>query len=71
MSRAINVNLEVSTVRNLSVKHGAAISAIEAILSGGTRVVYMNASDAQEMRAVMTKSIINGSVIITKWVRNA
>ncbi len=71
MSRAINVNLEVATVRKLSAKHGAAISAIEAIISGGTRVVYMNGTDAQEMRAVMTKAIISGSVVRTKWVRNA
>ncbi len=71
MSRAINVNLEVATVRQLSAKHNASISVVESLISGGTRVVYNNSIDAQEMRAVFTKSIINGTVTRTKWVRNA
>lgn len=55
MSRAINVNLEVATVRQLSAKHNASISVVESLISGGTRVVYNNSVDAQEMRAVFTK----------------
>lgn len=71
MSRAMNINLDVPTVRAKSAQNNATISAIEAILSGGTRVVFMNMSDADRMRGVFSKALINGTVVRTKWVRNA
>ncbi|MCP3735435.1 hypothetical protein M9979_11195 [Sphingomonas sp. RP10(2022)] len=70
MSRALNVTASETEVRASAQKHGAAISAIETILSGGTRVVFMNGADAERMRGVFGKRMVSGTVTRTKWVRN-
>lgn len=56
MSRAINVNATQAEVSAMCAKHKAAISAIEVLPAGGTRVVLMNADDAATIsRAFKTK----------------
>lgn len=71
MSRAINVTALEAHVKAAAIEHGAAISAIETIVSGGTRVVFMNGNDAERMRRVFKDRIIVGTVTRTRWVRNS
>jgi hypothetical protein len=66
----MNVTLGEAAVRAHASDHNSAISAIEVLHSGGTRVVFANADDAGRMRDVFAASIIEGSVVRTKWVRN-
>jgi hypothetical protein len=66
----MNVTLDHQIVRAQAERHKAPISAIETILSGGTRVVFMNMPDAERMRKVFSKSLIKGSVVRSRWVRN-
>ena len=68
MSRAMNVNIDQAEVIARCAKHNAAISAIEPLLSGGTRVVLVNADDAAVMRAAFGSKVIDGTVSRTKWV---
>lgn len=70
MSRAMNVTATEAEVRSSAAEHGAAISAIEMILSGGTRVVFMNGDDAERMRRVFGSRMIVGAVMRSRWVRN-
>ena len=60
MSRAINVDATHSQVVGACAKHGAAISAIEALASGGTRVVLMNADAASTMRQAFGRKVLTG-----------
>jgi diketogulonate reductase-like aldo/keto reductase len=62
MSRAINVNATEVHVLDMCAKHNAAISAIEPLRSGGTRVVLKNAVDA----AIVKKAY--GSKVLTEAV---
>ena len=71
MTRAMNVDLDEAVVRSRACDHDAAISAIEVLHSGGTRVVFVKPGDADRMRDVFSGSIIDGTVVRTKWVRNA
>ena len=71
MSRALNVVATVAEVRAAALKHDAAISAIEPIESGGTRVVFMNGADAERMRGVFGKRMLVGTITRTRWVSNA
>ncbi len=66
----MNVTLDQQVVRSHAERHKAPISAIETILSGGTRVVFMNMPDAERMRDVFAQSLIKGDVVRTRWVRN-
>ncbi|SEK70509.1 hypothetical protein SAMN05216382_0956 [Sphingomonas palmae] len=66
----MNVTLDQQVVRSQAERHKAPISAMEAILSGGTRVVFMNMPDADRMRDVFSQSLIKGDVVRTRWVRN-
>lgn len=70
MSRAMNINAEQAEVIAKCAKHGAAISAIETLLSGGTRVVLMNADDAAVIRKSFASKLIKSPVTRTRWVRN-
>lgn len=70
MSRAMNVALEKSDVIRLCGKHKAAISDIEVLLSGGTRVVMMNGDDAAVMRKAFGNKLFHGKVTRSLWVRN-
>lgn len=72
MSRAINVKASETDVINRCAKHGATVSAIEALVSGGTRVVLNNGDDAAVMRHVFRKELITGEVEripLRSWAR--
>jgi hypothetical protein len=46
------------------------ISAIEDLISGGTRVVMMNGDDAAVIRRVYKSKLLSGPVVRTRWVRS-
>lgn len=71
MSRALNVAVDKADVMESCAKRGITISAIEALLSGGTRVVLMNADDAAVIARLYKSKIIPGAVTRTRWVRNS
>ncbi|MBD3762064.1 hypothetical protein O4H52_09845 [Sphingomonadaceae bacterium G21617-S1] len=62
MSRAINLNASVEQVTDICAKHSAGISTIEALLSGGTRVVLLNSHDAAVINRVCAKQVMSGTV---------
>jgi hypothetical protein len=62
MSRAMNVNATEEEVLALCAKQGAVVSAIETLLSGGTRVVLSHPDSADVMRGVFGKKILHGVV---------
>ncbi len=68
-SRAINVALSEAEVTAACTKHRAAISAMEPLMSGGTRVVLNNITDADRVRAVFGKKVIEGTVKRARWQR--
>ncbi|MDQ2879317.1 MAG: hypothetical protein M3R41_09625 [Pseudomonadota bacterium] len=69
MSRAMNINAEHAEVVAMCAKHKAVISAIEPLVSGGTRLVMMNGDDAETVRRAFKSKIVNGAVTRTLWVR--
>ncbi len=70
MSRAMNVTANKAEVTAMCAKHSANISAIETLLSGGTRVVLNNGDDADTIRHAFRTKIISGPVVRSMWVRN-
>ena len=70
VSRAINLNVEIADVRAACEKRGIAVSAIEALLSGGTRVVLVNAEGAEKVRSLYKTKLLDGPVTRTRWVAN-
>ena len=62
MSRAININATASAVTATCTRHGLAISAIEDLASGGTRVVLMNGDAADTVRKAFGKKVLLGDV---------
>jgi len=72
MSRAINVNASRADVLSSCKRHGAVISAIETLESGGTRVVLMNTHATATMRKAFGKKVLTGEVRRTPlrlWAR--
>jgi hypothetical protein len=69
-SRAMNVDAARADVIAMCAKHKATISTIEDLMSGGTRVVLMNGTDAAVIRKAFGKKVIAGEVVRTRWVRN-
>lgn len=72
VSRAINLAMDEKDVRAGCAKHGAAISAIETLQSGGTRVVLMNGAAAETMRKAFGERVLSGGVQRTPlktWAR--
>lgn len=63
MSRAINVSVAPNAVAALCTKNSVPISAIEALPSGGTRVVFMNKPDTVKMSALFKRQILSGTVV--------
>lgn len=63
MSRAVNVDAPLETVSTLCDRHGIAISTIEPLQSGGTRVVLINGEGAAEFRRRMKDKLITGTVV--------
>ena len=62
MSRAINVNASEAEVLKSCATHGATVSAIEALASGGTRVVLMDTAATETMRAAFGRKVLTGEV---------
>lgn len=62
MSRAINVNATAPEVVALCAKHGAVISAIESLKSGGTRVVLTNMDGTETMKRAFGRKVLTGTV---------
>lgn len=69
-SRAVNVDASEADVRAVCTKSGDQISAIETLLSGGTRVVMVNADGAARVRASFKSKLLTGDVKRTRWVAN-
>ncbi len=71
MSRAINVNATNAEVSAMCAKHKTTISAIEALPSGGTRVVMMNADDAAVISKAFKSKILatdtKRTPLSTRW----
>lgn len=63
MSRAININASVDDVTDMCAKHGATISVIEPLQSGGTRIVLLNAHDAAVINRVYGTKVLKGAVV--------
>ncbi|WP_254602729.1 hypothetical protein [Sphingomonas bacterium] len=66
-SRALNLDADAATVQALCAKQGWAISAVETLLSGGTRVVMRNGDDAARLRVKLKAKLINGTVQRAAW----
>jgi hypothetical protein len=63
MSRAINLNAPLDDVTALCARHAIAISTIEPLSSGGTRVVLINPDGADRIRTLMKTKIITTPVV--------
>jgi hypothetical protein len=71
MSRAMNINAPQADVIETCAKLKTPISAIEPLMSGGTRVVMMNGDDAEIVRKAFKSKLLDGAVTRTRWVRNS
>lgn len=67
MSRAVNVDATHDEVVAMAAKHGAVISAIEALQPSGTRVVFMNADGSAIVAKAFGSRVLKGPVIRTPW----
>lgn len=70
-SRAINIDADRAHVLATCRAKKASITAVEDLLSGGTRVVLVNGDDAATVRRAYGKKVIDGPVRRSMWVRNA
>lgn len=61
MSRAMNVKLTPAQVTKKCKQAGVSISAMEALPSGDTHVVLNTADDAEKMRGLFGKSVVQGA----------
>ena len=62
MSRAINIEATQADVLAACLKHGLTISAMESLVSGGTRVVLMSGDAAETVRQAFGKRVLTGPV---------
>jgi len=62
MSRAVNVQATADHISETCLKLGAKITAIEPLLSGGTRVVLSNSVERAAVARSYAKQIIEGVV---------
>jgi diketogulonate reductase-like aldo/keto reductase len=60
MSRALNINANKDEVIAACAKHKVPISAIETLLSGGTRVVMNNADDTARIAKAYGSKVMTG-----------
>lgn len=61
-SRALNLSMTVAQVDRLCREHGVAISVLEALPDGGTRLVCMSNYGAAQIRSKLGGRIIEGQV---------
>jgi hypothetical protein len=69
MSRAVQVDAPRDAVVAMCAKRGVTISAIEALVSGGTRVVLNTGADAEIVRTAYRTKIITAPVVRAKWAQ--
>ena len=69
ISRAMNVRVTEAQAVAMCAKHKAEISAIESLLSGGTRIVLMNIADAATVAKAFGSKVLTGTVQRTGWIR--
>ena len=62
MSRALNINATDAEIRAACSSAGIAISTIERLVSGGTRVVFNNAVDTASMAKTYKAKLMTGPV---------
>jgi hypothetical protein len=62
MSRAINIDAPQAHIQAACAKRKLAISTIETLRSGGTRVVMNNAADAALVSGLYGRKVISGEV---------
>lgn len=62
MSRALNLSMTVTQVDRHCREHGIAISALEALPDGGTRLVCMSNYGAEQIRSKLSGRLIEGEV---------
>lgn len=62
MNRTLHLSLTEGQVTESCRKHSVAISAIEPLVSGGTRLVTMSVDGASKMRAKLKRDIIKDDV---------
>ena len=62
MSRAVHVQAAADHISQTCLKLGAKITAIEPLLSGGTRVVLSNAAQCAAVARAYPKQLIEGAV---------
>ena len=62
MSRAININMSENAVLDRCRTEEIGVSAIEALPSGGVRLVCMSGDGAATLRRVLKSKLINGDV---------
>ncbi len=65
MSRALNLDASVEDITRTCAKLGLGISTIEALQSGGSRVVLLNAIDAAAVKKSFGSKVISGAVTRT------
>lgn len=63
VSRAINIDDSLQVVSDLCKQHAIGISTIEALDSGGTRVVLNTVADAENLRRRVKGKLIQASVV--------
>lgn len=62
MSRVIHVQDTAAKIEALCEKHALRISVIEALASGGLRVVMLSPDDAETLRSLVKGRLITGAV---------
>lgn len=69
MSRAFNLSMSEAEVVKHCTSKSIAISVIEALPEGGTRLVTMNGEGAEQIRLKLRRHIIEGNVRREQFVR--
>ncbi|AOH84413.1 hypothetical protein AWL63_10990 [Sphingomonas panacis] len=67
MSRAMNLKVSPADVTAMCDRHNVAISAIEPLPDGGTRVVLTNAAGAATIANLFKTKVITGTVRRTSF----
>ena len=70
ISRALNINATEDHVRATCAKRSVTISAIESLVSGGTRLVTSNSADSAVIAKVYGTKVMTGVVRRTPLRRN-
>ncbi len=69
-SRALNIDADRTAIEAACTKRSIEISAIEPLLSGGTRVVLVNSDGAAKLRTAFKSKLLVGPTTRTRWVAN-